>query len=156
MTIAARRTGWLTADFHAHFRILLLHTCARFALHCPVYCLMPDHIHLLLLGVSEGTDQKLAMKFLKRYLNAGLRPEFALQHQTFDHVLWPDECECGAFENVATYIQANPERAGLVSSWTDWTYAGCMIPGYPEMNPVALDHWEKFWHIHHASKERKS
>jgi putative transposase len=156
MTIAARQSGWLTPDFHAEFRLLLLHACSRFALHCPVYCLMPDHVHLLWLGVSPRSDQKLAIRFLRQFINAHLGPQFALQHQAFDHVLNADERECGAFENVAAYIRENPERAELVKAWPDWPYAGCMLPGYPDMHAGAADFWRKFWGIHHRIKEKNS
>jgi putative transposase len=149
MTIDERRKGWLTRDFHLDFRLLLLHTCARFALHCPVYCLMPDHLHLLLMGTSEASDQRLAARFLRRYINARLAPGFRLQHQAFEHVLEPDERECGAFETVAAYIRENPLRAGLVRCWSDWPHAGCMLPGYPDLQPPEREFWELFWRIHH-------
>jgi putative transposase len=149
-TIADRRRGWLTGAWHIEFRLLLLHTCARHALFCPAYCLMPDHLHLLLLGVSPTSDQQLAIRFL-RHVNRILPQGFRLQHQAFEHVLTPDEKERGSFENVTAYIRENPVRAGLVERWTDWPHAGGMLPGYPELEPAAADFWQSFWRIYHAS-----
>ncbi len=69
LTVNPRSPGWLTSDFHQFFRELMLHTCAREQLVCPVYCLMPDHLHLVWLGLSQESDQLNAMKFLRKYLN---------------------------------------------------------------------------------------
>lgn len=48
LTVRDRGTGWLDARFTTRFRWLLLHGCGRYAVACPVHCLMPDHVHLLL------------------------------------------------------------------------------------------------------------
>jgi REP element-mobilizing transposase RayT len=61
--------GWLTETFHGDFRTLLLHACAREQLFCSAYCLMPDHLHLMWLGLSPASDQLNAMRFLRTYLN---------------------------------------------------------------------------------------
>jgi putative transposase len=69
MTIEGRRTGWLTHMFHAQFRELLLHALARYQLACPAYCLMPDHLHLLWLGLAPSSDQRLAAQFFRQHMN---------------------------------------------------------------------------------------
>ena len=61
--------GWLTGPFHEDFRTLLLHACAREQLFCPAYCLMPDHLHLMCLGLSLDSDQLNATRFLRTFLN---------------------------------------------------------------------------------------
>jgi len=65
--------GWLTANFHQDFRMLLLHACARERLFCPAYCLMPDHLHLMWLGLSLESDQLNGVKFMRTYLNRLLK-----------------------------------------------------------------------------------
>ena len=45
-TMEDRATGWLDAGFHGQFREVLLHVCARYAVACPAYVLMPDHWHV--------------------------------------------------------------------------------------------------------------
>src|ERR1043165_3887601 len=86
MSIAMRGTGWLNDTFHAHFREVMLHAPAREGLSCPTYCLMPDHIHLVWMGMRRDTDQKNGMKFLREHLAPKLRPH-DFQHQAHDHVL---------------------------------------------------------------------
>jgi putative transposase len=151
MAIERRRAGWLTDQWHAEFRLILLHTCASHGLLCPAYCLMPDHLHLLLLGAAAGSDQLAAMPFFRKHLNRILKPAGCrLQHQAHDHVLTPDEKQRGSFENVAAYIRENPTRAGFAADWRQWPHAGCMLPGYPELDPAAETYWPSFWRIYHA------
>src|SRR5690606_37194903 len=72
MTIKDRQTGWLTPAFSFQFRELLCHTAFRYALTCPIYCLMPDHMHLLWIGIDDRSDQVKASKYLRRHLNVPL------------------------------------------------------------------------------------
>ncbi|HZI30731.1 MAG TPA: hypothetical protein VFF11_00215, partial [Candidatus Binatia bacterium] len=51
LTVFDKVKGWLTSAFHQRFRELMLHTAAREGLACPIYCLMPDHIHLVWMGL---------------------------------------------------------------------------------------------------------
>jgi REP element-mobilizing transposase RayT len=65
MTLENRATGWLTPLLHSRFRELLLHTVARYGLLCPAYCLMPDHLHALLIGLRATSDQRVAVRFFR-------------------------------------------------------------------------------------------
>ena len=56
------------------FRELMLHAAAREGLACPVYCLMPDHIHLVWMGLRRNSDQINGMAFLRTYLEPALHP----------------------------------------------------------------------------------
>ena len=40
----------------------------------------------------------------------------------------------------------NPERAGLVKPdcCQEYPYTGCLVPGYPELQPWQPDYWERF------------
>jgi hypothetical protein len=58
LTVFDRATGWLNDGFHLNFREGMLHAAAREGLFCPAYCLMPDHIHLIWLGLKRETDQR--------------------------------------------------------------------------------------------------
>jgi len=116
MTIAGRDTGWLTAPFYYRYREILTHTMFRYGLCCPVFCCMPDHIHLVWIGVLEGSDQRNAVKYFRKQLNPVLEQFGArFQQQPHDHVLRDDERERSAFEKAVEYVARNPERAGLVS-----------------------------------------
>lgn len=54
--------------FLASFREWLCHVCARYLLMAPVYCLMPDHLHLLWIGVHPESGQRNATKCFRRIL----------------------------------------------------------------------------------------
>lgn len=148
LTIEDRKTGWLDARFLYKFREILTHVAFRDRLACPIFCLMPDHIHLLWCGLTEVTDQQIAMKRFRKDANDCLRRiGFAFQLQPYDHVLKEDELERDALETVMEYIARNPERAGLVGQdqFATWSYTGCLIPGYPQMRLFEPDSWDRLW-----------
>src|ERR1022692_3132040 len=68
MPISHRAEGWLAEPFHATFREIMLHAAAREGLLCPAYCLMPDHLHLVWMGLRRDSDQRNGMKFLRARL----------------------------------------------------------------------------------------
>jgi putative transposase len=147
MTMEGRKTGWLTPAFAQTFRELLLHSCGRYGALCPVYCLMPDHIHLLLHGWREGADQRRLLAHLRKHVNAHLPAGCALQKQAYDHVLRDEEKGRDAFREVAFYIANNPVRAKLVRDWEAYPFTGSVIPGYPEMRVQNVDFWERYWRV---------
>jgi putative transposase len=151
MTIQDRKQGWLIPIFYYKFREILTHTMFRYGLCCPIYCCMPDHIHLLWLGILKGSDQRNACKFFRRQLNLVLQKMgVRFQQQSYDHVLREEERERTAFEEVAEYIARNPERAGLVQpdGFREYPYTGCLVPGYPDLKPWQDNYWELFWRIY--------
>ncbi len=146
-TIEGRRTGWLSNSFHENFRELLLHASARYQLICPLYCLMPDHAHMMWLGTASESDQRQATKFLRQHLPRTLAP-LKLQRQPHDHVLNEKERERNAFQSTCHYIQENPVRKGLVADWADYAYTDCIVPGYPELDVRSEDYWLRFWRVY--------
>jgi putative transposase len=151
MTIEERKKGWLTPTLYFKFREILTHTAFRYGLACPMYCCMPDHLHLLWVGIVETCDQRNAAQFFRRQLNLPLsKVGVALQKQPFDHVLREGERQEGAFQVVAEYIARNPERAGLVppDGFRQYRYTGCLVPGYPDLSPWQRDYWDRFWRLY--------
>jgi len=70
---------------------------------CPIYVLMPDHLHFIWMGLRLNGDQRNAMKFLRKHLSSALRPpwtkgDFELQKQSHDSVLKEKDRRRGAFE----------------------------------------------------------
>ncbi len=151
MPIARRGVGWLNEAFHARFREVMLHTAARGGLLCPTYCLMPDHIHLVWMGLRRDADQRNGMKFLREHLAAALRPH-RLQHQAHDHVLREEERKRGTFAKVCFYVIDNARVAELVKQPKDWPFAGAVVPGYPGLHPLAEDFWPLFWRLYLAAR----
>ena len=120
------------------------------------YMIMPDHIHLLWLGLAEGSDQRNGMKHFRQRLNPVLEKlGTALQKQPYDHVLCADERQPAAFEAVVEYIAQNPERAGLVGpdQFRTYPFTNCLMPGFPELTLWQPDFWDRFDRI--ASSLRK-
>ena len=154
LTTENRATGWLTPDFHHTWRLVLLHACARFELICPVYVLMPDHAHLICLGVNDhGSDQRVAIEFLRKHLRPHLAPA-EWQRQPYDNVLRESDRAHDAFQNTARYIFDNPVRASLVTRWQDYPHAGCCVAGYPEFEVRADGYWERFWRCYNYVVEK--
>jgi REP element-mobilizing transposase RayT len=152
-----RAVGWLDDLAHARIRELLVHMVCRYELVCPVYCVMPDHIHMILMGISSLSDQRKAVLFLRRQLNGLLGvSDVRLQKQAYDHVLREQEREQGAFEKIAWYVLENPLRAGLVKSREEWKYSGCVVFGHPGWNVFHDEFWDSFWKEYEVSRRRKS
>jgi REP element-mobilizing transposase RayT len=151
LTIFDRRTGWLDDSFHQKFREIMLHTAAREGLFCPAYCLMPDHLHLLWMGLRRDTDQKNGMAFLRTHLARRLSP-CKFQPQPHDHVLREEERKRGAFAKICFYILANPVRAKLIEDSESWPFCGAIVPGYPDFHPHDENFWPRFWKLYESAR----
>ncbi|TWU39764.1 transposase [Novipirellula artificiosorum] len=148
MTIDDRRTAWLDGKFYYKFREILTHVAFRNQIACPIFCMMPDHIHLLCCGLAESTDQRVAMKRLRLDANDCLkRIGYSFQRQPYDHVLRDKELEKDAIESVCDYIARNPERKGLVpiDGFADYPYTSCLLPGYPQIRLFEPTSWDTVW-----------
>lgn len=131
-TLEARARGWLTPAFHALFCEWMLHAAARERLFCPAYCLMPDHVHLVRMGLRRETDQRNAMKFLRTHPEPALGEGRQWQHQPHDHVLREKEHQRTAFAKTCFSI-----RCGRGSSRTNGTGRpwGRSFRGIPRFTP---------------------
>lgn len=159
ITLENRATGWLDEKFHWYIRELLLHSAARESLFCPVYVLMPDHVHLMWMGIRPDSDQRNAMRFLRKYLAVELESRstgnavIELQKQPHDSVLREEDRRRGAFQKSCFYILDNPCRKSLVQHSRDWPFLGAIVPGYPSLHPLNEDFWEHFWKLYQAKRE---
>jgi hypothetical protein len=130
----------------------MLHAAAREGLFCPVYCLMPDHLHFVWMGLRLETDQRNGMAFLRRYLEPELAPR-KFQHQPHDHVLKEEERRRDAFARVCNYILENPLRAKMIDKPEQWQFSGAVVAGFPTLHPLQQEFWSKFWKLYTQSKE---
>lgn len=150
-SIKLRKTGWLNDTFHYRFRETLLHALGRYGAICPAYCLMPDHVHLLLLGWDTSCNQRTLVRFFRKHTNVHLKKHgIEWQKQPYDNVLRPQDREKDAFQKLVGYILLNPVRKCFVNHWEQWTYLDSMIPGYPEVSLRDEDFWERFWRIYYS------
>ncbi len=101
---------------------LLIDIAANYRLHIPIYCFMPDHLHLILSGNDEASNSLEA--FRKYKLRSGILLQkhngIKWQRQFYDHIIRASE----DWRRQATYIAMNPVRAGLVESLFDYPYLG--------------------------------
>jgi putative transposase len=148
MTMENQKTGWLIPILYYKFREILTHTAFRYDICSPIYCCMPDHMHLLWIGIGAHSDQLLAARFFRKQMNLVLaKMGYRFQEQGYDRVLAEPERERTAFEDVVEYIARNPERAGLVKQdrFREYHYTDCLLSGYPELHLWQTDFWERFW-----------
>ena len=104
-------------------------------LYC--YCLMPDHLHLLLSltevyilkggAFGERTLQSWVSAF-KRFTSRTIEETFKIkplwQRNFYDHVVRTDE----SVREICTYILGNPVRKDIVSSWEDYPFSRIADP----------------------------
>ena len=114
---------------------------------------MPDHLHLLWMGLRRESDQLNAMKFLRTELEPALGQGREWQHQAHDHVLREEERRRNAFAASCFYILENPVRGKLAGSAQVWPFSGAVVPGYPRLHPLAEGFWELFWKLYAAARE---
>jgi REP element-mobilizing transposase RayT len=151
LPVALRETGWLDDRFHARFREILLHAAHREGFFCPTYCLMPDHMHAVWMGLRLETDQRKGMKFFREHLASALLPQ-RFQHQAHDHVLREEQRKRNAFARICFYVIDNARKAGLVENVNDWPFAGAIVPGYPTLHPLRNGFWPLFWKLYQAAR----
>ncbi len=91
----------------------------------PVYCFMPDHLHVLLQGGDEEADLwKVVVEFKQRtgyWLSLNV-PGVSWQKGFFDHIIRRSE-DLAAH---VRYILDNPCRKALVSQWQDYPFKGAI------------------------------
>jgi putative transposase len=88
-----------------------------------VYCVMPDHVHLVVEAVTETADLKRFVDDLKQRTGYAFARENGgrlWQTSWFDHVFRPEESTL----EICRYVVANPVRAGLVMSARAYPYTG--------------------------------
>ena len=96
------------------------------------YCLMPDHVHLLIEGMSDRADLRRFVKQAKQ--SSGQAYSAQAQRRLWqegyhDRVLRDNEDP----KEVARYIIGNPVRAGLVANLFEYPYIGSDVWSLDEL-----------------------
>jgi putative transposase len=131
----ADAAAWLAAQIPPFFVARDLEVVA--------YCIMPDHVHLLLEGTSEGADLKEAMRIWKQISAHGWKARsrsLLWQSGYHDHVLRAEEDSCG----VVGYILHNPVRAGLARSPSEYRWLGSLRYAVADLEAHAGS-WTPAW-----------
>jgi len=87
------------------------------------YCLMPDHVHALIEGLSDDSNLRVFAKSAKETSGRAYFRRFGCplwQEGYYEHVLRAEEDA----RAIAPYVLENPIRAGLVASAADYPYIG--------------------------------
>ena len=89
------------------------------------YCLMSNHVHLLLTIRHQHRPFHQTLKSLKGYSARRVNElldrtgQSFWQPESYDHVIRNHE----EFKRVVIYILNNPVKAGLVDNWEDWPHS---------------------------------
>ena len=87
------------------------------------YCFMPDHVHLLIVGERPDSNARVFIARAKQYSGHAYSKgsgQPLWQRFAYERVLRSSE----ALSDVARYILANPQRAGLVDKPEDYPFSG--------------------------------
>jgi REP element-mobilizing transposase RayT len=87
------------------------------------YCIMPNHVHMMITLLPDAPVLFKIMQNLKRYtaLNANKLLERAgafWEEESYDHLVRSEE----ELYRILNYILRNPVKAGFVSEWQDWPF----------------------------------
>jgi REP element-mobilizing transposase RayT len=115
--------------------------CQQFAVIA--YCVMPDHVHLLIEGLADDADLKAVMHDWKQ------ETAFAWKQRTgarlwqegyYDHIVREDDPVIG----IVRYILDNPFRAGLVADGATYRFSGSSRFTQEELRDALID-WHPPW-----------
>ena len=90
------------------------------------YCFMPDHLHLLVQGLTAESDCRRFISRAKQYSGFYYAEEYGVrlwQRYGFERVLREHEPTMV----VARYILENPLRAGLAQRVDEYPYVGSLV-----------------------------
>ncbi len=87
------------------------------------FCIMPNHVHLLVGVQRSDTSLYKILQSLKaftaRKCNTLLHREGAFwQHESYDHIVRDD----AELTRIVEYLMNNPVKAGLCKEWQDWPW----------------------------------
>jgi putative transposase len=93
-----------------------------------VYCLMPEHLHLLSSPLESGIPitqymDGLISKITRLSWSYGFSGKL-IQRSFYDHGVRKEE----DLKQIAVYILHNPVRRGLVQRWEDYPYCSFIDP----------------------------
>lgn len=109
------------ADYAAYFA-LLKNACTETDVRCLAWCLMPNHIHLVLTPPTETSLAAAVSDLHRRYARQINKAHdwtgFLFQGRFFSYPM--DEAH---LLNAVRYIERNPVSAGLVTRAEDWRWS---------------------------------
>ena len=122
----------------------------------PVFCFMPNHVHIVAQGTSEASDIWRFMVAFKQYSGWWLkcnRPRFRWHRSFWDHLVRDEQ----DLRNQVRYVILNPVKGGLVADWAAYPYVGAVgeeLGG--GVQDVVCDILHRIWDNHNAGADVKS
>ena len=118
-----RYEAFRDADFTRESIARLLITAKRFGFAVIAYCFMPDHVHLVVLGLRDDSALESFVKSLNTQLGFYWRQKTGgtlWQGGYRDDILWSDV----SLILTARYVVMNPVRAGIVDQPEQYPFTG--------------------------------
>jgi len=88
------------------------------------YCVMPDHVHLVVQGLTDRSELRRFVRLAKQRVEYVARTQFQVAHLWqqgyYDHILRSRH----AVEDAVRYVLENPVRAGLAKRVGEYPFSG--------------------------------
>ena len=99
-----------------------LHFLSQTKIDLYCYCIMPNHVHVVLNLKNNNDDLFKVLQQHKSYTatkaNKILQREGQFwERESYDHII-----RHGKFDVIVAYVINNPVKAGFVSKWQDWRW----------------------------------
>jgi REP element-mobilizing transposase RayT len=123
-SVLNRREAFTSDEPVSCAREQIVRTCADCDFEEIAFICMPDHVHGLFEGTSDGSAFVPFMKLLRQRTTIAYKKRYRRklwQDGYYEHVLRDEEDT----REVAFYIIANPVRKGLVEKPEDYPYVWC-------------------------------
>ena len=117
-----RQTTFFSDEDYAEYRRLMARYCAKCGTQVWAYCLMPNHVHMIMVPADEDGLRCAIGEAHRRYTRMINQRQDCRGHlwQERFHSFVMDEAHLLA---VARYLERNPVRAGLCESPEDWPWS---------------------------------
>ncbi|MEQ1948812.1 MAG: transposase [Bryobacteraceae bacterium] len=142
----ARRSVFLTPQDRQVYLGLLQEYSTHYRLRILGYCLMTNHVHLVVVPETEASLPKAMRELHGRYARYRNAIERGSGH------LWQSRYYACAFEGVRMagvmrYVELNPVRAGLVRAAEDYAWSSALIHlgGTDAMGLIDVESWWRDW-----------
>jgi putative transposase len=107
------------------------------------YCVMPDHLHILIRGMDGFADARRLMKLFKLQTGYEYKKKVGRdlwQKKYYDHILRSGD----SAEAVAGYIWQNPVRKGICRNPREYLFSGSFTLDWKAL-VFATECWEPPW-----------
>lgn len=154
-----QRTFFSERDYRLYVRYLAS-ACAATGTAVWAWCLMPNHIHLVLVPSAEGGLSAALHRTQGRYTRA------INAREKWDGQLWQGRFASFVMDErhllaCARYVELNPVRAGLVAEAADWPWSSARTnlggPADPLTDPAPLrERWPDWRAVLEAGEDPRA